>query len=239
MSISSKLKDLSASISIIGQRSPSPYDFRFESFYIEGPKVLGRGQFGVVKNCFSLKNNKEYAVKIMRSFCEEDKLMFRKEYEILRSLNSPYIVKAYDFYEDGMFSKMVVEIVKGKDMFETIVEMQKYSERKAANIFRQILKAIQYLHENQIAHRDLKPHNILVDPEGRTKVTDFNVSKAVDIIKKKEVRNSSPHEMSEASVDQHVFQDISENPEFKELKIESYFPLDEETQRACESLFDR
>ena len=62
--------------------------------------------------------------------------MFRKEYEILRSLNSPYIVKVYDFFEDGMYSKMVVELIRGKDMFDTIAEMQKYSERKAAFIFK-------------------------------------------------------------------------------------------------------
>ena len=118
----------------------------------------------------------------MRVYNDEERWFFRHEYEVLRTLNNPFIVKAHDFFEDSMCCRMVVELVQGKDMFSTLAEMHKYSERKAAFIFKQILLAIQYLHSNNITHRDLKPSNILLDVEGRIKITDFNVSKQGNIM---------------------------------------------------------
>ena len=71
-----------------------------------------------------------------------------------------------------------MELVRAREMFEVIQRLGQYSESVASKIFRQILQAIRYLHENGVCHRDLKPNNILASEDGQcVKVTDFNVSK--------------------------------------------------------------
>lgn len=79
-----------------------------------------------------------------------------------------------------------MELVEGKEMFYTISKLGVYNELFASNIFKQILSAILYLHNNLICHRDLKPSNILCNFDGSiVKIADFNVSKFADKSKKK------------------------------------------------------
>lgn len=73
-----------------------------------------------------------------------------------------------------------MELVDGKELFDKIVERGQYSEKDAANIVRQIISAVEYLHERGIAHRDLKPENLLssgADEKEVIKIADFGFSK--------------------------------------------------------------
>jgi calcium/calmodulin-dependent protein kinase I len=73
---------------------------------------------------------------------------------------------------------MIMELIKGQELFERIAEIEKYDENIAKGIFKQILLAIKYMHEQKICHRDIKPSNIMViDNEDKIKITDFNISK--------------------------------------------------------------
>ncbi len=78
-----------------------------------------------------------------------------------------------------------MELIEAKEMFDVIHKLGHYSEETAAHIFKQILSAIHFMHQNLICHRDLKPNNILTTEDGKTvKITDFNVSKFGDKNKK-------------------------------------------------------
>ena len=104
------------------------------------------------------------------------------EAEILRSLDHPYVVKLYDVYvSPGNAIYLVMELVRGGDLFDRIVERRRYTERQARRVMRRILAAVHYLHEERgIVHRDLKPENILVvdrRSDVDIKLTDFGVAK--------------------------------------------------------------
>ena len=74
-----------------------------------------------------------------------------------------------------------MELFEGMEMFEYITNVGIYSEQMAKDLFTQLVKGIRYLHKKGIVNRDLKPHNILVDKQGKVlKITDFNVAKFCD-----------------------------------------------------------
>lgn len=104
------------------------------------------------------------------------------EAEILRSLDHPYVVKLFDMYiSPGKAIYLVMELIKGGDLFDRIVERERYTEVQARRLFRRILTAVYYLHEEKgIVHRDLKPENILVvdrRSDVDIKLTDFGLGK--------------------------------------------------------------
>jgi serine/threonine protein kinase len=73
---------------------------------------------------------------------------------------------------------MVMELVKGLDLFDTVQEKGVYNENDAKIVFREIIDAIRYLHSIKICHRDIKPSNIMIqEGSGKVKLMDFNVSK--------------------------------------------------------------
>jgi serine/threonine protein kinase len=98
------------------------------------------------------------------------------------------VVFGSEFFSFFFFSRvcseeeffLVMELVDGKELFDKIVERGQYSEKDAANIVRQIISAVEYLHERGIAHRDLKPENLLssgADEKEVIKIADFGFSK--------------------------------------------------------------
>jgi len=89
-------------------------------------------------------------------------------------------LKLYEVFEEEDYFFLVMELVDGKEVFQRIVERGAYSERDAANIIVQILKAVEYLHSKGIAHRDLKPENLLssvIGDQEIIKIVDFGFSK--------------------------------------------------------------
>jgi len=146
---------------------------------------IGKGGFSVVYRAEKKGSNppEEYAVKcIKKKMVEGDDIkLLRREIQIMKKLNHLNILKLYEVYEDEEQFYLVMELVKGKELFDKIVERGMYSERDASNIIFQVVSAVDYLHENNIAHRDLKPENLLSAGEGDkeiVKIADFGFSKS-------------------------------------------------------------
>lgn len=153
-----------------------------EDYYILGDEI-GKGGFSIVYQAERKKDQKEFAVKcIKKDMVEgEDIKLLRREVQIMKKLDHPNILKLYEVYEDDKQFFLVMELVKGKELFDKIVERGMYSERDASNIIFQVVSAVDYLHTNGIAHRDLKPENLLSAGEGENeiiKIADFGFSKS-------------------------------------------------------------
>eukprot|EP01087_Luapelamoeba_hula_P006472 TRINITY_DN1654_c0_g1_i2.p1 TRINITY_DN1654_c0_g1~~TRINITY_DN1654_c0_g1_i2.p1 ORF type:complete len:237 (+),score=52.51 TRINITY_DN1654_c0_g1_i2:385-1095(+) len=98
----------------------------------------------------------------------------------MKKVDHPNILKLFEVYEDDEHFFLVLELVEGLELFDKIVDRGNYSERDAANIVKQILEAVRYLHQEGIVHRDLKPENLLSAGEGENevvKVADFGFAK--------------------------------------------------------------
>ena len=76
-------------------------------------------------------------------------------------MDHPNIIKFHESYIDLRYIHIVMELATGGELFEKIVQSQRFSERKAMNLMTKMLSAIKHLHEHQICHRDLKPENFL------------------------------------------------------------------------------
>jgi len=128
-----------------------------EDYYVLGEEI-GKGGFSIVYQAERKKDQKEFAVKcIKKDMVEgEDIKLLRREVQIMKKLDHPNILKLYEVYEDDKQFFLVMELVKGKELFDKIVERGMYSERDASNIIYQVVSAVDYLHTNGIAHRDLK-----------------------------------------------------------------------------------
>jgi len=153
-----------------------------EDYYQLGEEI-GKGGFSVVYKAERIKDKKEFAIKcIKKKMVEGDDIkLLRREIQIMKKLNHPNILKLFEVFEDEEQFYLVMELVKGKELFDKIVEKGMYPEKDAANIILQVVSAVQYLHEHGIAHRDLKPENLMAAGEAETevvKIADFGFSKS-------------------------------------------------------------
>lgn len=108
----------------------------------------------------------------------DDEISFKYEINILKKLDHPNILKLYEVFEDEKKYYLVTELCKGGELFDEIIQKVQYSEKEAATIIQQILRAVSYCHQNNIVHRDLKPENVLIDKEmnNTLKIIDFGTA---------------------------------------------------------------
>lgn len=104
---------------------------------------------------------------------------FRNEAQAVARLSHPNIVGIYDVGEENGIHYIVMEYIEGRNLKEVIHEKGALPVNEAVNIAKQICDALSHAHENGIIHRDIKPHNILLANNGRVKVTDFGIARAV------------------------------------------------------------
>ena len=103
---------------------------------------------------------------------------FRQEAAAAANLQSPYIVNVYDWGQDDGTYYIVMEFVRGSDLKTAIQQRGAVNQRKAAEIGAQVCQALSVAHGQDIIHRDIKPQNIMVQPDGNVKVMDFGIARA-------------------------------------------------------------
>ena len=144
---------------------------------------IGSGLVGEIRLCTDLSSEKVFAVKIISKagLPQEDlkKRVIDRQIKILQSLDHPAILKLHDSFEDSSSHYLVMDHVKGGDLFSAIERWQGFSEPVAAKIIKQLLSALAYMHKLKIAHRDIKPENLLVEEQGSdfiVKLIDFDTA---------------------------------------------------------------
>ncbi|USG67661.1 Stk1 family PASTA domain-containing Ser/Thr kinase [Brevibacillus ruminantium] len=143
---------------------------------------IGGGGMAIVYKAKDLVLNRPVAVKVLRSqFGTDDDFVtrFRREAQAVASLSHPNVVGVYDVGQDGDTHYMVMEYVEGYTLKELINRNGAIPVEDAVEIAAEICDALDHAHSNQIIHRDIKPHNILIGKNGRIKVTDFGIARAV------------------------------------------------------------
>ena len=103
---------------------------------------------------------------------------FKQEAQAAAALQSPYIVSVYDWGKDGETYYIVMEYLRGTDLKSGIRKHGALDCRKVAQIGSQIAQALSVAHKHDIIHRDIKPQNIMVQPDGNIKVMDFGIARA-------------------------------------------------------------
>ena len=163
--------------SILFEKFSKQTDYKKKYEYIQ---MLGCGAFGKVRlyvdrQCKSFR----YAIKTLKKDYFNKHILdsIEREVDILRSLDHPNIVKYFETYEDDHFIHIVMEYIPGDNLFKLITNKKyfKFTEKEICQLITCLLKAVLFLHHNNIVHRDIKPENILFSVPG-----DFNALKLID-----------------------------------------------------------
>ena len=126
--------------------------------------------------------NRYVAIKVLKKEYREDENFvrkFRSEAQAAAGLQNPNIVNVYDVGEDRGLYYMVMELVEGITLKEYIQKKGRLSNKEVLSISIQMCTGIEAAHKHEIIHRDIKPQNIIISKEGKVKVTDFGIAKAV------------------------------------------------------------
>jgi len=139
-------------------------------------RELGRGGYSVVYLAHDKALDTEVAVKLLvppPAAAKVARERMRREVQVVRGLSHENIVAVYDFVEDGAWSFIIMEYVAGPDLHVRVRERGPLSAEQAVRLGRDIAAALGTAHRHGILHRDVKPQNVLLDPDGRYRLTDF------------------------------------------------------------------
>ncbi len=142
---------------------------------------LGGGGMSVVYRARDTYLGRLVSIKVLRQQLTADPAFlerFRREARAVAALSHPNVVSLYDVGQQGDCHYLVMEYVEGETLRERIQREGRLSPREAVRIGVQVLAALGHAHARRVVHRDVKPHNILLTPEGRVKVTDFGIAQA-------------------------------------------------------------
>ncbi len=150
-------------------------------------KEIGSGGFS---RCLEVKNKTTgllFACKELPKKKLSDYEGLMREVNLMIKLDHPNIIKLYEVYENEKYIYLIMELCTGGELFDRITENTEngiqFTEKEAADLFKQMMSAINYCHKNGIVHRDLKPENLLYlnkDKNSPIKVIDFGMSKRFD-----------------------------------------------------------
>ena len=153
---------------------------RLGPFEIRAP--LGAGGMGEVYRARDTRLGREVAIKVLPdSFARDAERLarFEREAKVLASLNHPSIAHIHGLEESGATRALVMELVEGPTLAERL-ESGPLALEEALAVLLRIAEALEYAHEKGIVHRDLKPQNVKVDADGKVKVLDFGLAKALE-----------------------------------------------------------
>jgi len=154
-------------------------------FYDIG-EMIGHGTFGKVYKARNSKTGELVAIKAISKNLNSAKEVeyLQREVQIMTSVSHPNIVKTLDIFDVDGKLWFVMELLLGGELFDIISEAKRFTEAQAAEVSRQIISGIAYLHEKNIVHRDLKPENILCKTSQfplEVKITDFGLSNIIQL----------------------------------------------------------
>lgn len=165
-------------------------------------QTLGTGGMAIVYKAKDLMLERYVAVKALREDFSQDvafRERFRQEAKAAANLSHPNIVTVHDFGLDQKHLFIVMEYMPGTDLKTLIKQKERFSVTEALELMIQACGGVGYAHRAGLVHCDIKPHNMLVTPEGRLKVTDFGIARALSTIspdERSEVVWGSPHYFS-------------------------------------------
>lgn len=145
-------------------------------------RQIGNGGMATVYKAKCHVLNRFVAVKVLKDEYTTDNEFIKRfnvEAQAVASLTHPNIVSVYDVGKEDNLHYIVMELIQGKTLKEIIKEDGALSWKWSVNIAIQIASALEAAHKNNIVHRDIKPHNIIITEDGIAKVTDFGIAKAV------------------------------------------------------------
>lgn len=140
-------------------------------------RTLGRGTTGKVKAAQHKDNGLEVAVKIVKKqYVKTHKNKIAREIAVMRLLDHPYVLKLYDVLETSQHIFIVMERVKGGELFDYILQKGRLPRQEALRLMAQIIQGMEFCHAHSICHRDLKPENLLLDENLNIKIADFGMA---------------------------------------------------------------
>lgn len=138
-------------------------------------RTLGRGRFSVVKMAYHVPTLTCVAIKVLKN-TEKCSSVMSREVDILKSLGHPHIIKVVEVVQTREATHLVMEHASQGDLLDRIRECGYLKSWEARRMFRQILEAVQFCHDNNIVHRDIKANNILIDGRSNAKLCDFGLA---------------------------------------------------------------
>lgn len=161
--------------------------------------LAGRGGMGEVYRAEDLKLSQTVAVKFLPEKLTADPPAlerFHSEVRIARQVSHPNVCRVFDIGETDGVSYLTMEYVDGEDLASLIRRIGRLSPDKAAEIARQICAGLAAAHERGVIHRDLKPANVMLDSQGKARITDFGLAGLAATIEGAEVRAGTPAYMA-------------------------------------------
>lgn len=146
----------------------------------EFQKPIGSGGMGTVYRAFDRRTGELVAIKVLKYKESEQPILHQRilrEFKTASELEHPNIVRALSFETVNDINFLVFELVEGGSLGDLLEKRKRLSESEAVQIITQIGQALQYAHMCGVVHRDVKPDNILLLPDGRAKLTDFGLAK--------------------------------------------------------------
>jgi serine/threonine-protein kinase len=144
---------------------------------------IGSGGMADVYLAVDTKLNRNVAIKILHTRLASDTVFverFKREAHAVANLNHPNIVSIYDWGQHNSSYFIVMEILSGKTLKQIVQEKGRLNTHEAIEYAIQVCSALSYAHENKVVHRDIKPQNIVISPDGHVKVADFGIARNGD-----------------------------------------------------------
>ncbi|KAK4268920.1 hypothetical protein QN277_022147 [Acacia crassicarpa] len=142
-------------------------------------KTIGEGSFAKVKFARNVETGQHVAIKILdRNHVLRHKMVeqLKREISTMKLIKHPNVVNIFEVMASKTKIYIVLEFVKGGELFDKIANDGKLKENEARQYFQQLINAVDYCHSRGVFHRDLKPENLLLDTNGILKVSDFGLS---------------------------------------------------------------
>jgi serine/threonine-protein kinase len=145
--------------------------------------ILGKGAMGTVYDGYDAVIDRRVAIKTMTKpdpadgEAQEELARFRREAQAAGRLAHPNIVGVYDYGEDGDVAFIVMEYAPGTELKKLLDKGSRMPPAEAVRIMQGVLAGLQYSHERGVVHRDIKPGNIILSPDGTVKIADFGIAR--------------------------------------------------------------